>query len=387
MVTIPTSAHTPRWAAFLAVCVTYVATTTGEALLAPIFPIAAGELGIDVNLAGVLFATLAIGISAANVAGGLLLRWWTADRVLLLAVITSAIGAAISSAANGVTVFVVGQLALGAGAGLLYPAAIMAVGAFAGPERRGFAMGLFGVSFSLGLTLAAGLASVGVRLDWRWSFAVVAAFAAASALGVIRLSDAPRSEQSAPMFAGLRAVLGTPTIVGVTGGMSQYATVSFLPVFAVAVWGIGEARAALILAVGRIASIPAKLITGWLTDRLGSTTAARVTGATLGVAGAIWALSPSMIAGIVAACLFTATVSGLFPIANTMALERVGRSGASLGVFRSVQIAAGALMGVVIASFNGVVGLRATIAIVGSLPILLVLLNVGRDAQTGSTAA
>jgi len=365
----------PRWLAFIAVCVAYLATTTGEALLAPVFPIASTDLGINTAAAGVLFATLAIGIASANIVGGLMLRWLTADRVIAIALIMSALGAGLAGISNTFAAFVLSQLVLGAGAGLLYPAAIMSVGHFAGPNRRGLAMGLFGVFFSAGLTLAAALTMIGAQLDWRWSFAISGVLSLASLSGMIRLDDAPRSERDGPIFSGLRSVLGLPTAVGVTGGISQYATVSFLPVFAVTTWSLAESSAAAILAAGRIASVPAKLATGWLTDRIGTLGAARLTGVLLGISGLIWSLSPSLTPAIIAAVVFTATVSGLFPIANTLAVERAGRKGASLGIFRSAQIAAGALVGLIIGAVAAEVGLRPTIAVIGAVPLALLAVH------------
>jgi len=365
----------PRWLAFIAVCVAYLATTTGEALLAPVFPIASQDLGINTASAGVLFATLAIGIAGANIVGGLILRWWTADRVIAIALVMSAFGAGLAGISNSFTAFVLSQLALGAGAGLLYPAAIMSVGHFAGPNRRGLAMGLFGVFFSAGLTLAAAFTMIGAKLDWRWSFAFSGVLSLVSISGMIRLGNAPHSERDGPIFSGLRPVLGLPTAVGITGGISQYATVSFLPVFAVTTWGLTESAAAAILAGGRVASVPAKLATGWLTDRIGTLNAARLTGLLLGISGLIWSLSPSLTPAIIAAIVFTATVSGLFPIANTLAFERAGRKGASLGLFRSAQIAAGALVGLTIGAVAAAVGLRPTIAVIGAVPLALIAVH------------
>jgi MFS family permease len=263
---------------------------------------------------------------------------------------------------------------LGAGAGLLYPAAIMSIGMFAGPRRRGFAMGVFGVFFSGGLTLAAGLAALGSRLDWRLSFVIGAGLAVAAAIGVWPIADAPRSDLGGSLFAGLRDVLGVPTAVGVVGGVSQYATVSFFPVFAVTVWGVSDARAAAFLAIGRVLSIPAKLVSGSLADRHGPVQAARFTGLALGVCGLVWAVLPWVPAAAIGGIAFTAGVSGLFPLANVLAFERVGRSGGALGAFRSLQLGAGAVAGFALGATADIAGLRPTVAVVTLLPLALVAL-------------
>lgn len=236
-------------------------------------------------------------------------------------------------------------------------------------------MAVFGVFFSGGLTLAAALATVGSNVDWRLSFVIGSVLAGVAALGVLPIADSPRSERHGPLFAGLRAVLGAPTVVGVVGGISQYATVSFFPVFAVTVWELTESRAALALAVGRILSIPAKLISGALADRTGPIQAARANGLVLGAVGALWALSPNVPLAVIGGVTFTAWVSGLFPLANLLAFERVGRKGGALGAFRSLQLGAGAVAGFLVGLAAETTGLRPTVAVVSLVPLVLVALR------------
>lgn len=382
-----TTAGSARWLAFTLVCVGYLATTTGESLLAPIYPVAAPELGLDLAGAGIAFAVLASSIAIANLVSGVLLRYRPANQVIALALVSSTAGGALAALGPGAPTFFVSQILLGSGAGLLYPAAIMSIGVFAGPNRRGFAMGVFGVFFSGGLTLAAALAAIGTGIDWRWSFAVGAVLAAVAAVVVWPIRDAPRSEPGISLFAGLREVLGVPTAVGVVGGISQYATVSFFPVFAVTVWGVADARAALFLAVGRVLSIPAKLVSGALADRTGPVQSARLTGLVLGVCGLVWALVPWIPLAAIGGIAFTAGVSGLFPLANVLAFERVGRSGGALGAFRSLQLGSGAVAGFLLGTIADAVGLRPTVAVVTCLPIGLLMLRVGRQERQSGTAA
>lgn len=390
MTTTATSEPTtvaPRWIAFTLVCVAYLATTTGESLLAPIYPVAAPELDLDLAGAGAAFAVLASSIAATNLVSGLLLRWMPANRVIVLALVASALGGAAAAGASVPWQFFGAQVLLGAGAGLLYPAAIMSIGIFAGPRRRGFAMGVFGVFFSGGLTLAAALAALGTRVDWRVSFVIGTVLAVVAAIGVWPIAGAPRSDLEGSLFAGLRDVLGLPTAVGVIGGVSQYATVSFFPVFAVTVWGVSDARAAAFLAVGRVLSIPAKLVSGSLADRHGPVQAARLTGLALALFGVAWALLPWVPAAAAGGIGFTAGVSGLFPLANVLAFERVGRSGGALGAFRSLQLGAGAVAGFVLGAVADGVGLRPTVAVVTLVPIALVALPAARPATSALPAS
>ena len=367
----PAAQASIRWSAFLIVCSAYLATTTGEAILSPIFPLASSDIGLDVTDAGMAFAVLAASIAAFNLVGGILLRHARTTRVLALALAATGIGSVVAATSNGSGQFLLAQFLIGGGAGLLYPGAVISVGTFAGPRRRGFAMGIFGVFFSGGLVLAAGLSALGTQLDWRWAFWLAAALAAIAAVLVLMVEGAPDAATTGPVFAGLTEVLGAPTIVGVIGGVSQYATVSFLPVFAVDVWGVHEAGAAGILAVGRVLSVPAKVVSGSAADIRGAIWTARATGMALAALGICWALSPWTWAGAVAAIGFAALVSALFPLANLLAFERVGSQGPAIGAFRSLQLAAGAAAGFALGAAADGIGLRSSIAVVAALPLLL----------------
>ena len=386
----PTTNHSGiRWAPFLLVCLAYLAATTGEAVLAPIYPVAADDLSLDLTSAGYAFAVLAGAIAVFNVIGGLLLRRFPTTTILSAALAATSLGGLVAATASGSGQFLAAQVLLGTGAGLLYPGAVMSIGTFAGRRRRGFAMGLFGVFFSGGLVLAAGLSALGTQLDWRWAFGLASILAAVAAVAVLFITDAPRAATTGPVFAGLTAVLGAPTIVGVIGGISQYATVSFLPVFAVDVWGVSHVAAAAVLAAGRVLSVPAKLVSGHAADRHGPGRTARGIGVVLAVAGLGWALSPWVWLAIVAAIVFAAEVSALFPLANLLAYERVGSHGPALGAFRSLQLFAGAAAGLGVGAAADTAGLRPTVAVVSVLPLALVGLGAshwrnsdGADAPT-----
>lgn len=365
-----------RWPAFLLVCLAYLATTTGEALLAPIYPVVADDLSLDLTGAGVAFALLAGAIAASTLIGGLLLRRFATTTMLSAALTVTSIGGLVAATARGPGQFLAAQVLLGAGAGLLYPGAVISVGTFAGGRRRGLAMGLFGVFFSGGLVLAAGLSALGTELDWRWAFGLASILAAVAAVAMLFLTNVPRAATTGPVFAGLAAVLGAPTIVGVIGGISQYATVSFLPVFAVDIWGTSGAAAAGILAVGRLLSVPAKVISGYAADRHGPVTTAQGVGVVLAAAGLAWALIPWVWVAAAAAIVFTAEVSALFPLANLLAFERVGSHGPALGAFRSLQLGAGAVAGLGIGVAADAAGLRPTVAVISTLPLALLVLGL-----------
>ena len=372
----PGAASRPQWAAFVAVCAAYLSTTIGEAILAPAFPMAADELGLDVADAGLLFGLLTGAIAVGNIAGGYLLARRGPKPAILLALGVAGGGSLLAAVSSSVVPFVAAQAMLGGGAGLFFAPGINAVGKLGG-ARRGYVMGLFGTAFSLGLAAAAVLAALGARVGWRLPFAAGAVTSAVAIVAVAVAALPPRREgPDGGRRKRLRDAVGVAAGVGSVGAMTQYGTVAFLPAFAVTAWHMHPGTAALVLAAARVLSVPAKMLTGGWADRYGAMGTARRLGFLLAATGAWWTLAPGPWLGAWAAVVFAAAVSSVFPVANLLAYEGFGDRGPLLGTFRSVQMAVGAAGGAAIGGASAVVGLRPTLALVAVVvPLALVLLD------------
>ena len=88
----PAPGGRPHWGAFALICLAYLAATTGEALLSPVFPVAADDLGLDLALGGLAFGTLTATIAVANLVGGALLPRFGAARLIGAAMVFTALG-------------------------------------------------------------------------------------------------------------------------------------------------------------------------------------------------------------------------------------------------------------------------------------------------------
>jgi MFS family permease len=368
-------ARPPAWPAFAAVCSAYLAVTIGEAILAPVFPIAARELGLDVSSGGFVFGVLAAAIAVGNIAGGYVLARVGAKVAVLLALATAGTGSLLAATVQSSVPFIGAQALIGSGAGLFFAPGINAVGTLGG-ARRGYAMGLFGVAFSVGLAVAAVLSSLGASIGWRLPFAVAAAISGVAMLVVAVAALPPRRSGPAGGYRErLRDAVGVAAAVGSAGAVTQYGTVAFLPAFAVTAWGLSPAAAALLLAAGRVLSVPAKVVTGRWADALGPSGTARRVGAVLAITGLWWTLVPNVWASAWAAVVFSAGASSVFPIANLLAFEGFGDRGPLLGTYRSVQMGAGAVGGASIGALSSVVGLRPTLALAALVPASLLLVD------------
>jgi predicted MFS family arabinose efflux permease len=377
-----------RWVAFAAVCCAYLAVTIGESVLAPVYPVASDELGLDLAGAGLAFALLAGSAAVGNVAGGFLLARAGVRRAVLAALAVTAGGAFVAGSTASAPTFLAAQVLLGLGAGLFFAPGVNAAGTIAGPRRRGLAMGLFGLAFSAGLAVAAVLAAVGTRVDWRLAFWVGGGMAALAMVVIALVPLPPRQVGPADGHRRrLREALGLATAVGALGGVSQYGTVAFVPVFAVTVWDMSPASAALLLAVARVVSAPGKVLAGMSADRVGGPATARRLGLLLVATGLWWTLAPGSAWGAWAAVVFAASVSAVFPVANMLAFEGFGNRGPLLGLYRSVQMGAGAAGGAAIGLGATVVGLRPTLVAATLLTASLVVLARRAPTEAVATAS
>jgi MFS family permease len=375
----------PQWAVFTAVCAAYLAVSIGESILAPVFPVAAEELGLDLASGGIAFGLLAGSIAVGNVAGGYLLARRGPKTAILTALAVAGAGSLLAATAGSAVPFFAAQSLLGLGAGLFFAPGINVVGTVGG-ARRGLAMALFGVAFSAALTVAAVLASFGARVGWRLPFTVGAVLAGVAA-AVVALSALPRRRlgPTGGQRKRLRDAIGLAAVVGSAGALVQYGTVAFFPAFAVESWDLSPGKAALALAVARLVSVPGKMITGHWADHLGTIPTARRVGAVLAVSGAWWTLVPGPEASVAAAVVFAAAASSVFPIANLLAFQGFGDRGPLLGTFRSVQMGIGALGSMAIGGVASVVGLRATLALSATV-VPAGMLLLGRRARAEARA-
>ena len=339
-------------------------------MLSPLFPIVAEDLGLSVTQGGIAFAVLTATIALTNLVGGDAIRHVTPATVVRLACMAGFAGALVNAVTTSYALLLVGQVLLGAAAGLFFPIGLQGVGRTAGPAKRGFAMGIYGGAFSGGLLAAALLGTLGAAASWRIPFWIAAGMfvAAAAAIGFADLGPrltGPRGKWP------VRDVFSLPTYVGTVLATLQYGSIPFLTTYAVTRWKISAAEAATVLVVGRLISIVAKVIGGASADRIGARASGRRTALVLTITGLAWVLLPGNIVTYGIAAIFAGTVSSLGPVANVLAVERFGGNGLALGMYRSVQIGLGALASAVVGVVAGSVGLRPTLAVAGVVPLAL----------------
>ena len=373
---------------FAVVTTGYLAVTTGEALLAPLYPQLGPDLGLGGGAAGLVFGVLAASIAVGSLAGGFLLARRGARPALVLGLVLVAAGCVGSALADSAAAFVPAQVVIGLGSGLFFASGLRSAAVLAGERRRGLALAIFGVAFSGGLAVAGGLAALGTLWGWRSSFLATAGLAVATAAGAAafaRVPAPPPSRQAGRPRLGLRASLSLPLRVGGVTAASQYGTVAFLPLFAVQAWGLSPATAALVLTIARVASVPAKLVSGNASDGVGAIRVARRVGLVLALLGAWWTLVPGAPAAAWAAVAFAALVGALAPLANVLALDSFEERSELLGAFRSAQIGIGAAASAAIGAGVAWIGLRPSLLVAAAF-VPATLLSLARQPQPAESA-
>jgi DHA1 family purine ribonucleoside efflux pump-like MFS transporter len=376
---------TPERVGFVAVTAGYLAATTAEWVLAPLFPLLAVELGLGSGDAGVMFAVLSGSVAAGGLAGGFAIGRLGPRAGVALALVVVAAGALLSAASRGQGSLIVGQAVLGFGSGAFFAPGLRSAAQLAGP-RRGLSIGIFGVAFSGGVALAGMLAALGALWGWRATFVAAAALATlvAAACAIAHLPRALPVPAGGASFRLGAAV--APVAVGGAAAAMQYGAISFLPLFAVYAWDVSPGTAALVITVSRLLSVPAKLVSGNAADREGSVRLARRLGVGLAVLGLGWTVAPWPALAIVAAVVFGAFVAALGPVANVLALDAFEGRTQLLGAFRSVQIGFGAATSALIGLSAAIFGLRAPLVVVAvAIPGALVVL--GRSARMRERSA
>jgi predicted MFS family arabinose efflux permease len=361
----------PRWGALALVCLAYLGVTVGEQALSPVMPGVAAEFGVSEGQSGLAFGLLALAIAIGNLVAGAILGRVGARLLMLAGLASTAAGSVLAATAGGLAPLVAAQVLLGAGAGLYFPAGLQAVPALSGAGRRGFAMGIYGVAFSGGLTLAALLGALGAASGWRVAFWCAGGLAAAAFVVTWGVRLGPPSGAPVSMRFPARAVVGLPTMIGAVGAVCQYGAIPFFTTFAVAEWGLRAGSAAALLAVGRVVSIAAKLVSGAGTDRVGPIASVRTTSVVVAATGVGWVLLPGGWPAYACAVVFAGAVSSFFPVANMVAVDYFGNNGPALGAYRSAQIGIGAAAGWLIGRIGETINLRSTLLVAVALPLTL----------------
>jgi len=239
-------------------------------------PALSGVYGAPVGAVALAITTYMVPFALAQLFSGSISHNLGGRRTALIGYAIFIAGSLATAAAPTFGLFLLFRFVQGLGAAFLFPILMALVGEVVAPERLGRAIGAFGVTQTLGLTLGPLLAGLmEVHFGWRWFFVLLGAWAFLSAVAFVWLFQPERQAvEQGTMWGIMGRVLREPTVLllSVAGAGLFFAMVG--PYTYLAAWlksfpALPEDQIGLVLAVAGAVGIPASAVAGRWGDRFG----------------------------------------------------------------------------------------------------------------------
>jgi predicted MFS family arabinose efflux permease len=248
---------------------------TDSFVIAGLLSTIANDLNVSIAVAGQLITTYALCYAIFTPITAVITANWRRQSVLLTGLLLFILGNIISAFGTTFFLVLVGRGVSGLGAATFAPMASATATAIVSEKKRASALAVIMVALSTATAFGAPIGTViGTVLSWRYTFLIVAAVAVVAAIGVaISLNHAPAGNALSLKtrlrpLKDRRVLLILFTTFLVLSGL--YITYSYIGVvFDRATQGSGVTLALLIFVWG-IAGTAGSLVSGHLTDRIGS---------------------------------------------------------------------------------------------------------------------
>ena len=346
-------------------------------------PIGAGDLSV-----GIVVGCFALAAIVGRPLGGRLADARGRRPVVVIGLLVSAVAGAMYLLPLGVPGLVAARLVLGVGDGWVFTAGATWVIDLAPDERRGQAIGLFGLAIWAGLTvgpIAGELLLAALSYEAVWAFCTITP--ALGALVALRLPEAhvapPRPAAGAAPLALIPRPVVEPGLALLLANVG-YGTMAGFVVLHLADRGIGGG--ATVFVAFAAAVVVTRLALGTLPDRLGPRRTAAAAGVAETVGLVVLAVAPSFPVAVLGGVVMGAGFSLLFPSLALIAVARVGpeRRGAALGAFTAffdAGVGIGAPLAGAIAAVAGYAAAFWTAAAAAALGVVMSVASSGRAAR------
>ena len=349
------------------------------ALLYPLLPLIAADLGLSYAQVGLVRAAFSGAASTLQLPAGLLGERFGEGLVLLVGNAWVGGGVAAMALAGGFAGLLALALLAGVGGNAQHPLGAALVSRSSAPAQTATALGAFHFAGDLGKLVAPLAAGVAVGLGWRMPLVGVgAATAALAALLLLRhtavLPPIPLSHRAAdaPTEGGTARGFGLLLVAGALDSATQGAALTFLP-FLFARQGFDPARIGLLFGLIFAAGATGKFACGWLSGRWGPLAVIVATEATTAAALLGFAAGTSAFA-IPLAAVFGFALSGTASALATGVTAFVpdGRRARGYGTFFTISLTGGALAPLAYGLLGDHVGLLAVFLVMAALTVAIV---------------
>jgi MFS transporter, DHA1 family, inner membrane transport protein len=248
---------------------------TNAFVIAGLLPEIGKSLGVDANQVSYSITWYSVVVAVATPLIAIVLARMSRTVLMVAGLVVFALGGVIAATSDSLLAFTIGRIIAGIGGAALVPTATAAGAALAPAERRGRALAFVGVGFTLAVAVGSPLGTaLGAAGTWRlplWVLVVTSLALAVVIATAVRGVPIAEPISLAKRFAPLRdlriiAPLGT-TLLMVAGFNIAYIFSS--EVTSAATGKSGTVLALLLLIFG-VSAVIGTVVSGPLTDRLGS---------------------------------------------------------------------------------------------------------------------
>jgi MFS family permease len=295
-------------------------------------PVGAGDVAVGV-VVGAFAATAFVG----RPIGGRLADRHGRRVVVLAGLLVCAVAGALLFLPFGVPGLVVARLVIGLGDGWVFTAGVTWIVDLAPADRRGQAIGMFGLAIWGGLTLGSVLGEAAFALggyDAVWAFAALSPLAGALLARTLPEGRrAPAEADDEEMRGRLLPRAALRPGVALALANVGYGTMSGFVVLHLDEQGIGHGAATFTAFAGAV--VASRLVLGRLPDRLGPRPSALGAAVAQAAGLALVAVAGSWPAALAGALVMGTGTSLIFPSLALLVVRRVGdaRRGAAMGAF------------------------------------------------------
>ncbi len=266
---------------FTAYLVLIALAGAGFGMTASITVLYAVEFGASDTVAGLVWASIALGLLAVDVVGTRLVPRLDGRSVLWISLGVFSAGLVVSGLAPNLAIVVAGRIVQGAGAAVAMSGALQVVVRNSSPDRVGRDIGAFNAAWFAGIStgplVGGGLSEIGDGLvGFRIAFLVSAALCLAVAVGArVALPSLPTGQRprlSRPSYPSARPGLRTwPALgLGLFGEALRGGVVfTLIPLFGSQHLGVGTGTIGLALSALAVVDVASMRVGGALADRVG----------------------------------------------------------------------------------------------------------------------
>jgi predicted MFS family arabinose efflux permease len=282
---------------------------TGAMMMAGLLPLLSADLAVSVPAAGQSVTAFAIAVAL----GGPLLAGPTSRvprrRLLCLALGLFILASLAGAFSSDYVMLLASRVAAGIGACLFTPHASGTAAAMVSADRRGRAISLVFVGFTMASVLGVPLGMlVGQWLGWRMSLVAVAGVGAVALAVLWRALPADLRTPTIDV-AGWRALINSPSVLGIIGVNSvqilgQMMVFSYIAPLMAGLAGIEGGALGLFMAAFGAAGVAGNLICGRIIDRIGPARTAHLALGTMVVGFCAWLALVGTPAAAPVLCLF-----------------------------------------------------------------------------------